>query len=146
MRRDGTFRCCHSCKSNEDGIDRKGRVGVSGDDDVHCRLEFFIGGGDSGFTVSGFEILPSYGSEHGSNVGVLLDGLLEKVQNGCGDGWVETEHDVSQSSVIDVKPGVNLRLVLGGLGGIRNCFRVGSLCVRLGNGGCGLVIRSREFI
>jgi len=79
MRRDGALRCCHSGKPNEDGIDCKGRVGVSGDDDIHCCLEFFIGGGDSGFTVGGVEILPSYGSKHGGNVGVLFDGLLEKV-------------------------------------------------------------------
>ena len=51
MRGDGALGCCHSCESYKDGIDCKSRVGVSRNDDTHCRLEFFIGGGDSGFTV-----------------------------------------------------------------------------------------------
>jgi len=77
MRGDGAFGCCHPCKSDEDGVDSEGRVGVPRDDDTHRRLEFFIGSGDSGFAVSGVEVLPGYGSKHGSNVGVFLNGLLE---------------------------------------------------------------------
>jgi len=79
MRRDGAFRCCHSCKSDEDGIDRKGRVGVPGDDDIHRRFEFLVGGGDPGFAVSGLEVLPCYGSEHRVDVGIFRDGFFKEV-------------------------------------------------------------------
>jgi len=59
---------------------------------------------------------------------------------------VEAKHDVPQSSVVGIKPGVNLGLVLGGFRGIRNCFGLGSLCTCFGDGGCGLVIRSGELV
>jgi len=95
MRGDGAFGCCHSHKSNEDGINRESGIGVPGDDDAHCRLKFFIAGGDSGFAVGGVEVLPGYGGIHGVHVGVLFDGFLKKVQDGGGDGRMETEHDVS---------------------------------------------------
>jgi len=146
MRRDGTFRCCHSCKSDEDGIDRKGRVGVSGDDDIHRCLEFFIGGGDSGFSVSGLEVLPCYGSKHRVDVGIFLDGFFEEIQNSCGECWMEAEHDVPQSPIIGIKPGVNLRLVLGGFGGICNRFGMGSFRICFGDGGCGLIVGSGELV
>jgi len=94
MRRDGAFGCCHSCESNENGVDRNGRVGVSWDDNVLCCLEFLIGGSDSGFTVGGFKVLPGYGSEHCVNVGVLLNSFLEEVQDSCGECWVEVKHDI----------------------------------------------------
>jgi len=95
VRRDGAFGCCHSGESNEDSIDSESRVGVSGDDYIHCRLKFFVGGGDSGFAIGGLKEIPSLGGEHGVYIGVLLHGLLEEVQDGCGDGGMETEHDVS---------------------------------------------------
>jgi len=79
MRGDGAFGCCHSCETNEDGVDRKGRVGVPRDDNVHCCLEFLIGGSDSGFSVGGLEVLPGYGSEHSVDVGVLLDSFFEEI-------------------------------------------------------------------
>jgi len=79
MRGDGAFGCCHSGETNKDGVDCESRIGISRDDNVHCHLEFFVCGGDSGFTVGGFEVLPSYGSEHGGNIGVFLDSLLEEV-------------------------------------------------------------------
>ena len=104
VRGDGAFGCCHPGETNKDGVDCESRVGVSGDDDVHRRLEFFVCSGDSGFAVGGLEILPGYGSEHGGDVGVLLDGLLEEVQYSRGDGWVKVEHDVPQSLVIDIEP------------------------------------------
>jgi len=43
MRGGGAFGCCHSGKSDEDGIDSESGVGVSRDDNVHRCLEFFIG-------------------------------------------------------------------------------------------------------
>jgi len=58
MRRDGAFGCCHSGKSDEDGVDSKSGVGVSGDDNVHRCLEFFVSGGDPGFAVGFLKILP----------------------------------------------------------------------------------------
>jgi len=81
MRRNGAFGCCHSCEADENSIDCKGRIGVPGDDDVHRCLEFLVSGGDSGFTVGGFEVFPCYGSEHRVDVSILLDGLFEKVQD-----------------------------------------------------------------
>jgi len=94
VRGDGTFGCCHSGEADKDGINGESRIGVSGDNNIHRYLEFFVCGSDPGFTVSGFEILPNYGSEHGGDVGVFLDGFLEEVQNSRGDGWVEAKHDV----------------------------------------------------
>ena len=94
MRRDGAFRCCHPCESDEDGIDRKGRVGVPGDDDVHRRFELLISGGDPGLAVGGLKVLRCYGSEHRVDVGVLLDGFLEEIQNSGGERWVKVKHDV----------------------------------------------------
>jgi len=95
MRRDGAFRCCHPCESDEDGVDRESRVSVSGNNNTHRRLEFFVGGGNSGFAIGGVEVFPGYGGIHGVHVGVLFDGFLKKVQDGGGDGRMETEHDVS---------------------------------------------------
>ena len=59
---------------------------------------------------------------------------------------METKHDVPQSSIIGVKPGVNLGLVLGGFGGIRDRFGMGSFRICFGDGGCGFVIRSGELV
>jgi len=146
MRRDGAFGCCHSCKPNEDGVDCKGRVGVPGNDDVHCHLKFFIGGGDSGFTVGSFEVLPGYGSEHRVDLGVLLDGFFEEVQNSCGECWMEAKHDVPQSPIIGIEPRVNFRLVLGGFGGIWGCFGMSSFHIGFGDCGYGLVVRSGELV
>ena len=72
VRRDGAFGCCHSSKPDEDGVDSECMVSVSGDDDIHRRFEFLVGGGDSGFAVSGLEVLPCYGSKHCGNIGVFL--------------------------------------------------------------------------
>jgi len=146
MRRDGAFRCCHSCKSDEDGIDRKGRIGVPGDDDLHRRFEFFVGGSDSGFAVGGLKVLPGYGGKHCVYVGVLRNSLLEEIQNSRGECWMEAEHDVSKGPVVGIEPGVNLRLVPGGLGGIWDCFGVGSFCVLHGDGGSELVFGSGELV
>jgi len=79
VRRDGAFGCCHSGEADKDGINGESRIGVSGDDDVHRHLKFFVCGSDSGFTVGGFKILPSYGSEHSVDVGVFLNSFLEEV-------------------------------------------------------------------
>ena len=147
MRRDGAFRCCHSRKSDEDGIDRKSRVGVPRDDDFHRCFEFLIGGGNPGFAISGLEVFPCYGGEHCVDVGVLRNGFLKKVQDGCGKCWVEAKHYVPQGSVVGVKPGVNVGLVPGGFRGIRNRFGLGSpLYTCFGDGGCGLVFRSGELV
>jgi len=146
MRGDGAFGCCHSRKSNEDGVDCMGRIGVPGDDDIHRCFEFLIGGGDSGFAVGGLEVLPCYGSEHCGNVGVFLDGLFKEVQNGRSECWMKAEHDVPQGPVIGVEPGGNLGLVYGGLRGIRNHFGVGSFRICLGNGDCGLVLGSGKLV
>ena len=113
MRRDGAFGCCHPGESYEDSIDGKSGIGVSRDDDVHCPFEFFVCGCDPGFAISLFKVFPGQRSEHSVNVGVLFNSLLEEVQNGCSDGWMKTEHDVSKSLVIDVEPGLDFRLVLG---------------------------------
>jgi len=95
MRRDGAFGCCHPGKANEDGVDGKSGIGVPGDDDIHRNFKFFICCSDPGFAIGSFKELPGQGSEHSVDVSVLLHGLLEKIQNSCGDGWVETEHDIS---------------------------------------------------
>ena len=62
VRGDGAFGCCHSSETDKDGVDGEGRVGVPGDDDIHCHFEFFVRGGDPGFTIGGFKVFPSYGS------------------------------------------------------------------------------------
>ena len=147
MRGDGAFRCCHSGEPNEDGIDCKGRVGVSGDDDIHCRLEFFVGGGDSGFAISGLKEIPSLGGEHGVYVGVLLHGLLEEVQDGCGDGGMETEHDVPQGFVVNVEPVIDISLVFRRFADVFCCLGFGSTSIALPN--ClsdDFVFRGREFV
>ena len=79
VRGDGAFGCCHPSKTDKNGVDCKGRVGVPGDDDVHRHLEFFISGGDSRFPIGSLKVLPGYGSEHSGYVGILLDSLLEEV-------------------------------------------------------------------
>jgi len=142
VRRDGAFGCRHSGESYEDGINSKSGVVVSGDDDIHRSFEFFICGGDPGFAVGLLEVLPGQGSEHGVNISVLFDGFLEEVQNGCSDGWMKTEHDVSESLVVDVEPSFNLRLVLGGFG----CVVSGLGLSFFGDHGFGLVVGGREFV
>jgi len=79
MRRDGTFGCCHPGEADEDGVNGESGIGVSRDDDIHRHLEFFVCHGDPGFAIGSLEIFPGYGSEHGGDVGVLFDGLLEKI-------------------------------------------------------------------
>jgi len=79
VRGDGAFGCCHPGETDKDGVDCESRISVSGDDNVHRHLEFFTCGSYSGFAVSGFEVLPSYGSKHGGNIGVFLDSFLEEV-------------------------------------------------------------------
>ena len=59
---------------------------------------------------------------------------------------VPSEHDVLQSPIIGIKPGVNLGLVLRGFGGICDCFGVSSFRICFGDGGCGLVIGSGELV
>jgi len=142
MRRDGAFGCCHSGESYEDGIDSKSGVIVSGDDDIHHSFEFFVCGGDPGFAVSFLEVLPGQGSEHGVNIGVLFDSLLEEVQDGCSDSWMEMEHDVSESLVVYVEPGLDLRLVLGGFGRVVSGLGFSFF----GYNGFGLVVGGRKFV
>jgi len=142
MRRDGAFGCCHSGESYEDGIDSKSGIGVSGDDDIHRRFEFFICGSDPRFAVGLLEVLPGQGSEHGVNIGVLFDGFLEEVQNCCSDSWVKVEHDVSESFVVDVEPGVDLGLVFGGFG----CIFSGLGFSFFDNNAFDLVVGGRKFV
>ena len=59
---------------------------------------------------------------------------------------MEVKHNVSQGFVVDIEPGVDLGLVLGRFGGIRNHFGLGSSLTRLGNSGYGFVIRSRKLV
>jgi len=147
MRRDGAFGCCHSCEPNENGIDCKGRIGVSGDDDIHCRLEFFIRGGDPGFAIGDFEELPGLGGENGVDVVVFLHGFLEKVQDGSGDSWVETKHDVSQGLVIDIEPDVDIGLVFGGFANVFGRLSFGSSSFALTNrSGDDLIFWTRELV
>ena len=77
--RNGAFGCSHPGKADEDGVNGESGVSVPRDYDVHCHLKFFIGGSDSRFAVGRFEGLPCYGSEHGVDVCVLLNGFLEEV-------------------------------------------------------------------
>ena len=79
MRGDGAFGCCHPGKADKDSVNGEGRISVPGDDDIHRHFEFFVRGGDPGFAIGGLEVLPSYGSEHGGDVGVLLNSLLEEI-------------------------------------------------------------------
>jgi len=79
MRGDGAFGCCHPSKADKDGIDGEGRISIPGDYDIHRHFEFFVGGGDPGFAVGGFEELPSYGSEHGVYVGVIRNSFFEEI-------------------------------------------------------------------
>jgi len=142
MRRDGAFRCCHPGESYKDSIDGENGIGIPGDDDIHRRFEFFICSSDSGFAIGLFEVLPGQGSKHGVNVGVILHGLLEEIQDGHGDGWVETEHYIPESLVINVEPEVNLGLVFGGFGRILS----GLGLPFLNTNSLGLVVGSREFV
>ena len=146
VRGDGAFGCCHPGETDKNGVDGECGIGVPGDDNVHRYLELFVCGGYSGFTIGGLEILPGYGSEHRGDIGILLNSLLEEIQDGCGDGWMEAKHNVPQSLVVNVEPRVNFRLVLGGLGNIRNCLGFGTIRVQLGDGGCGFVVGSGELI
>jgi len=146
MRGDGAFGCCHPSKADKDSVNGEGRISVPGDYDVHRHLEFFVSGGDPGFAVGGFEELPGYGSEHGVDVGVILNGFFEEVQNSCGERWVEAKHYVPQGFIVGVEPGVNLGLVLGGSGGICNRFGLGSSFVGFGYSGYGFVIRGRKLV
>ena len=147
MRRDGAFRCCHSGESDEDGVNCKSGVSVSRDDDVHCRLKFLIGGGNSGFAVGSLEELPGLGGEHGVDIVVFLHRFLEKVQDGSGDGWVETKHDVSQGLVVDIEPVVDISLVFGGFANVFGRFSFGSSSFALTNrSGDDLIFWSRELV
>jgi len=147
MRRDGAFGCCHSGESNEDGIDSEGWISVSRDDNIHRRLEFFVGGGDSGFAVGDLEELPGLGGEHGVDIVVFLHGFLEKVQDGCGDGGMETEHDVPQGFVVNIEPVVDISLVLGRFADILGRLDFGSTSITLSNCfGDDLVFWGRELV
>jgi len=147
MRRDGAFGCCHSGESNEDGVDSEGGVGVSRNDDIHRRLELFIGGNDSGFAVSGLKELPGLGGEHGVYVVIFLHGFLEEVQDGCGDGGMETKHDIPQGFVINIEPAIDISLIFRGFADVLCRLGFGSTFITLPNClGDGLVLGGRELV
>jgi len=142
MRRDSAFGCCHPGESYKDSIYGESGIGVSGNDDIHCCLEFLICGGDPRFAVGLLEVFPSQGSEHHVDVGIVLHGLLEEVQDGRGDGRVETKHDFPKGLVINIEPGVDFGLVFGGL----RCILGGLGFSLFDTNGYGFVVRGRKLV
>jgi len=59
---------------------------------------------------------------------------------------VKVKHDIPQGLVVNVKPRIDVGLIPGGLGGVSDCFGVGTVCVRLGDSGCHFIIGSGELV